>query len=136
MGLDSYIESTSIENYALLQDDDESIDWEEEQYYRKWYELNTWIGWHCNPASPGEDWNCMRIRLTEDHARELSNLLKNELNAFVKKMDMHYTLLPNALKHIFDKEDIEHIKQRVNYLTNLLDNFDFNNRVLTYMGWW
>ena len=136
MGLDSYIESTSIEKYALLQEDDESIDWEEEQYYRKWHELNTWIGWHCNPVSPGEDWNCMRIRLTEDHAKELSNLLKDELNAYEKKMDIHYTILSNDLEHNFDKEDIDYIKQRVNSLTNLLDNFNFNDRVLTYMGWW
>lgn len=135
MGLDSYIESTSTEKYALLQDDDESIDWEEEQYYRKWYELNTWIGWHCNPNSPGEDWNCVRIRLTEDHAKELSNLLKDELDCFLKRTNINYVLLGKEYDaHV--KEDVDYIKQRVNNLTDLLDNFDFNNRVLTYMGWW
>lgn len=135
MGLDSWIESTSIEKYALLQDDDESIDWEEEQYYRKWHELNTWIGWHCNPNSPGEHWNCVRIRLTEDHAKELSNLLKDELDCFLKRTDINYVLLGQEYcAHV--KEDVDYIEQRVSNLTDLLDNFDFNNRVLTYMGWW
>ena len=136
MGLDSYIESTSIEKYALLKDDDAVIDWEEEQYYRKWHELNTWIGWHCNPVSPGEDWNCMRIRITEDHAKELSNLLKDELDSYEKKVDIDYLLLSNDLKHNFGEEVLEYIKQRVSSLTDLLDNFDFDNRVLTYTGWW
>lgn len=136
MGLDSYIESTSIEKYALLQEDDESIDWEEEQYYRKWHELNTWIGWHCNPNSPGEDWNCIRIRITEDHAEELSNLLKDELDSFLKNDDINYLLLDTELYDTSNEDDVNYIKERVNQLTDLLDNFDFDNRVLTYMGWW